>query len=143
MNEAETRAEHIDPALATAGWWASLRAAACCEAKAREMPLTGGLAQAQDYAAWLAVLLLPSDSIGEESGRAAAFCPSCSGTIISVPGRRRTWSTRGRLRRFVDFETTGFAAMKCDRVVEIGVVCMDHSGEIVEEWTTLVNPTAT
>ena len=40
----------------------------------------------------------------------------------------------------VDFETTGFAALKADRVVEIGVVCMDHSGEIVEEWTTLVNP---
>jgi DNA polymerase-3 subunit epsilon len=40
----------------------------------------------------------------------------------------------------IDFETTGFAAHKSDRVVEIGVVCMDHSGEIVEEWTTLVNP---
>ena len=33
------------------------------------------------------------------------------------------------------FETTGFAALKADRVVEIGVVCADHSGEIVEEWT--------
>ena len=40
----------------------------------------------------------------------------------------------------IDFETTGFGARKTDRVVEIGVVCMDHSGEVVEEWTTLVNP---
>ena len=40
----------------------------------------------------------------------------------------------------IDFETTGFAARKADRVVEIGVVCVDHSGEVVEEWTTLVNP---
>jgi DNA polymerase III subunit epsilon len=40
----------------------------------------------------------------------------------------------------IDFETTGFSARKTDRVVEIGVVCMDHSGEVVEEWTTLVNP---
>jgi DNA polymerase-3 subunit epsilon len=40
----------------------------------------------------------------------------------------------------IDFETTGFSARKTDRVVEIGVVCMDHSGEVVSEWTTLVNP---
>lgn len=40
----------------------------------------------------------------------------------------------------IDFETTGFGARRTDRVVEIGVVCMDHSGEVVEEWTTLVNP---
>ena len=40
----------------------------------------------------------------------------------------------------IDFETTGFAARKADRVVEIGVVCVHHSGEVVEEWTTLVNP---
>lgn len=40
----------------------------------------------------------------------------------------------------IDFETTGFSARKTDRVVEIGVVCMDHSGEIVDEWATLVNP---
>lgn len=40
----------------------------------------------------------------------------------------------------IDFETTGFAALKTDRVVEIGVVCMDYSGEIVEEWSTLLNP---
>ena len=26
----------------------------------------------------------------------------------------------------IDFETTGFAARKADRVVEIGVVCLDH-----------------
>ncbi|MFA4965911.1 MAG: exonuclease domain-containing protein, partial [Thermoleophilia bacterium] len=39
-----------------------------------------------------------------------------------------------------DFETTGFSARKADRVVEIGVVCMDHSGEVIEEWTTLVSP---
>ena len=40
----------------------------------------------------------------------------------------------------IDFETTGFAARKTDRVVEIGVVCLDHSGEVADEWTTLVNP---
>ena len=40
----------------------------------------------------------------------------------------------------VDFETTGFRALTTDRVVEIGVVCIDYSGKIVDEWTTLVNP---
>jgi DNA polymerase-3 subunit epsilon len=40
----------------------------------------------------------------------------------------------------IDFETTGFRALTTDRVVEIGVVCMDHSGEVVDEWTSLVNP---
>lgn len=40
----------------------------------------------------------------------------------------------------IDFETTGFRALTTDRVVEIGVVCVDHSGEVVDEWTSLVNP---
>jgi DNA polymerase III subunit epsilon len=40
----------------------------------------------------------------------------------------------------IDFETTGFGAYRADRVVEIGVVCIDPAGEIVDEWTTLVNP---
>lgn len=36
----------------------------------------------------------------------------------------------------------GIAAPGCgiDRVVEIGVVCLDRSGEAADEWTTLVNP---
>ncbi len=40
----------------------------------------------------------------------------------------------------VDFETTGFRGLTTDRVVEIGVVCLDCSGEVADEWTTLVNP---
>jgi DNA polymerase-3 subunit epsilon len=40
----------------------------------------------------------------------------------------------------VDFETTGFRGFTTDRVVEIGVVCLDCSGEVADEWTTLVNP---
>ncbi len=55
-------------------------------------------------------------------------------------GRRGRWDRSGDGFAVIDFETTGFAARKADRVVEIGVVCLDHSGEVVEEWTTLVNP---
>ena len=40
----------------------------------------------------------------------------------------------------VDFETTGFRGLTTDRVVEVGVVCLDRSGELADEWTTLVNP---
>ena len=90
MNEAETRAEHIDPALAAAGWGVvdgsrirreypivpgrieghgrrdkALSAdyvliyrntkLAVVEAKAWDQPLTGGVAQAKDYAGKLAI----------------------------------------------------------------------------------------
>ncbi|MET7397137.1 exonuclease domain-containing protein [Dactylosporangium sp. NPDC005572] len=40
----------------------------------------------------------------------------------------------------VDVETTGFAAQHHDRIVEIAVVKLDPAGEIVDRWTTLVNP---
>lgn len=43
MNEAETRAELIDPPLAGAGW-------GVVEAKPDTAPLTEGVAQAKDYA---------------------------------------------------------------------------------------------
>ena len=45
-----------------------------------------------------------------------------------------------RLRGLVYFETTGFRGLTTDRVVEVGVVCLDRSGELADEWTTLVNP---
>ena len=39
---------------------------------------------------------------------------------------------------FIDLETTGTTATR-DRVTEIGIVRV-HDGELVEEWSTLVNP---
>ena len=39
----------------------------------------------------------------------------------------------------VDLETTGFTPGP-DRAIEVGIVRVDPSGEIVDEWTTLVNP---
>jgi DNA polymerase-3 subunit epsilon len=40
----------------------------------------------------------------------------------------------------IDLETTGFAAWKSDRVVEIAVVLVSENGQIEDEWATLVNP---
>ena len=40
----------------------------------------------------------------------------------------------------IDLETTGFAAWKSDRVVEIAVVLVSEHGQIEDEWATLVNP---
>lgn len=40
----------------------------------------------------------------------------------------------------IDFETTGLAPERTDRVVEVGVVLTDDEGRIEHEWTTLLNP---
>lgn len=40
----------------------------------------------------------------------------------------------------VDFETTGLAPERNDRVVEVGLVLVDDDGQIEQEWTTLINP---
>ena len=40
----------------------------------------------------------------------------------------------------IDVETTGLVPEKHDRVVEIGVVYVSHSGEVQGHWSTLVNP---
>lgn len=40
----------------------------------------------------------------------------------------------------VDLETTGFAANRNDRIVEVGVVELDPDFNIRAEWSTLVNP---
>ncbi|CAL9663104.1 3'-5' exonuclease DinG [Actinosynnema sp. ALI-1.44] len=40
----------------------------------------------------------------------------------------------------VDVETTGFAARRADRVVEVAVVQLDARGEPTGEWCTLLNP---
>jgi DNA polymerase III, epsilon subunit and related 3''-5'' exonucleases len=40
----------------------------------------------------------------------------------------------------IDLETTGFAAWKTDRVVEIAVVLVSESGQVEGEWASLVNP---
>jgi DNA polymerase III subunit epsilon len=40
----------------------------------------------------------------------------------------------------LDFETTGLAPHKHDRVVEVGLVLMSPDGELEEEWSTLLNP---
>lgn len=40
----------------------------------------------------------------------------------------------------IDLETTGFSPARGDRIVEIGVVLLDESGNVEDEWTTLINP---
>jgi DNA polymerase-3 subunit epsilon len=40
----------------------------------------------------------------------------------------------------VDVETTGFAAERCDRVVEIAVIRLSEDGAVLHEYVTLVNP---
>ncbi|GII52701.1 hypothetical protein Pth03_10900 [Planotetraspora thailandica] len=40
----------------------------------------------------------------------------------------------------VDVETTGLRPAWHDRVIEVGIVHVDDSGEITREWATLVNP---
>ncbi|WP_053385387.1 exonuclease domain-containing protein [Leucobacter celer] len=40
----------------------------------------------------------------------------------------------------IDFETTGFVPERGDRVVEVGIVLLDDSGQREDAWTTLVNP---
>lgn len=40
----------------------------------------------------------------------------------------------------IDFETTGYSPERGDRVVEVAVIRMTSKGEVVNEYTTLVNP---
>ncbi|GJF09569.1 hypothetical protein NGTWS0302_14370 [Mycolicibacterium cyprinidarum] len=40
----------------------------------------------------------------------------------------------------LDFETTGFAADRHDRVVEVGVVLLSPDGDTEDEWSTLLDP---
>ncbi len=40
----------------------------------------------------------------------------------------------------IDLETTGFAAHRADRIVEVAVVHVDPGGVVTDSWHTLVNP---
>lgn len=40
----------------------------------------------------------------------------------------------------VDLETTGLFPRKHDRIIEIGIVSVSDDGEVVDEWSTLINP---
>lgn len=40
----------------------------------------------------------------------------------------------------IDLETTGFAAQRTDRVIEVAIVRLSATGEPESQWTTLVNP---
>ncbi|QCX26972.1 3'-5' exonuclease [Nocardioides jishulii] len=40
----------------------------------------------------------------------------------------------------LDLETTGLFPQQHDRVIEIGIVSVSDEGEVLEEWSTLVNP---
>ena len=40
----------------------------------------------------------------------------------------------------IDVETTGLFASRADRIVEVAVVTMTPTGEVVDDWTTLVDP---
>ncbi len=43
----------------------------------------------------------------------------------------------------LDLETTGFSPARGDRIVEIGLVRLDDTGTVTDEWETLVNPLRT
>ncbi len=40
----------------------------------------------------------------------------------------------------VDLETTGLFPQKHDRIIEIGIVSVSDDGEVIDEWSTLLNP---
>lgn len=40
----------------------------------------------------------------------------------------------------IDLETTGFSPKKHHRVIELGVVHVSPTGQIEDEWSTLINP---
>ncbi|MDU0314105.1 DEAD/DEAH box helicase [Phycicoccus sp. M110.8] len=40
----------------------------------------------------------------------------------------------------IDVETTGFAAHRRDRVIELAIVHTDHTGNVTDTWHTLINP---
>ncbi|MGQ4505951.1 exonuclease domain-containing protein [Dermabacteraceae bacterium P13103] len=40
----------------------------------------------------------------------------------------------------IDVETTGFVPEKFDRILELAVLSVDASGEVEDEWSTLINP---
>ncbi len=40
----------------------------------------------------------------------------------------------------VDLETTGLFPGRHDRIIEVGVVCIDEVGEVRQEYETLLNP---
>ena len=88
----------------------------------------------------------PSEPNGDEDGafesaaRAGWGSERRQRSRIRGPGSGVDVRRRGDGFTAIDFETTGFRARKTDRSAEIGVVCMDDSGEMVEAWSTLVNP---
>lgn len=40
----------------------------------------------------------------------------------------------------LDLETTGLFPQKHDRILEIGVVSVSEDGDVLDEWSTLINP---
>ena len=40
----------------------------------------------------------------------------------------------------VDLETTGLFPQKHDRIIEIGIVSVSDEGQVLDEWSTLINP---
>ena len=40
----------------------------------------------------------------------------------------------------LDLETTGLFPQKHDRILEIGIVSVSEDGDVLDEWSTLVNP---
>lgn len=57
-------------------------------------------------------------------------------------GIHRALGAASRLRGFavVDLETTGFSWVDGDRVIEVGVILLDHLGVPEGGWATLVDP---
>ena len=71
---------------------------------------------------------------GGGSGRAAVRAPATGG---SPPAR-----LAARRAEFcvIDVETTGFSPRLGDRIIELAAVRTTGDGQVLDEWTTLVNP---
>lgn len=93
---------------------------------------------------------LESGRSGRVSEAAASSAPSARSSPEATPNRRPTYRNGdavGRLRLddatvcVIDTETTGLRRQ--DRIVEIAVIRMSMSGEVIDEFETLVNPSRT
>lgn len=70
----------------------------------------------------------PQDFVWTVTDRDAARLP------VEVPALGRTPFS------VVDLETTGFAAHRSDRIVEVAVVSTDPHGDVTDTWHTLIDP---
>nr|WP_283774973.1 SNF2-related protein [Brachybacterium equifaecis] len=87
------------------------------------------------------------ESVSEASASAEPVEPSPAPSADAAPrhGRRAavsstSASSRGSGYTVIDLETTGLSPGRHHRVLELGVVQVSPTGEIEDEWSTLLNP---